>query len=39
MRNRGGAEVEEWRAEIKGNGRAEARMGTRKERMECQYGR
>lgn len=37
--NRGGPEVEEWRAKIKGNIRAEARMGTGKERMECQYGR
>lgn len=34
LRNRGGPEVEEWRAKIKGNVRAEARMGTRKGRME-----
>lgn len=37
--NRGGPEVEEWRAKIEGPVRAEASMGTGNGRMECQYGR
>lgn len=39
LRNRGGPEVEEWRARMKGNVRAELGMGTRNGRMECWYRR